>query len=116
MLDGLFSLTPNMIAWHGIFEMLDELTPVLIYKGDSSNQPAMRTARSVVVCRFAFRPKFARVVSFCSRHTSRRPLFTNETRLMKSAMRRARRSEENLPLTFLRCITLNITVHSDEPP
>ncbi|KRY28208.1 hypothetical protein T01_6342 [Trichinella spiralis] len=49
MLDGLFSLTPNMIAWHGIFEMLDELTPVLIYKGDSSNQPAMRTARSVYV-------------------------------------------------------------------
>ncbi|KRX88831.1 hypothetical protein T12_12546 [Trichinella patagoniensis] len=23
MLDGLFSLTPNMIAWHGIFQLLD---------------------------------------------------------------------------------------------
>ncbi|KRY26144.1 hypothetical protein T03_16927 [Trichinella britovi] len=57
-----------MIAWHGIFQMLDR-------------------------------------VSF----SSRRPLFTNETRLMKSAMSRALRSEENLPLTFLRCITLNIT-------
>ncbi|KRY46841.1 hypothetical protein T03_2808 [Trichinella britovi] len=34
-------------------------------------------------------------------HSSRRPLFPNETRLMKSAMRRVRRSEEDLPLTFL---------------
>ncbi|KRY25791.1 hypothetical protein T01_13494 [Trichinella spiralis] len=57
---SLFSLTPNMIAWHGIFQMLDR-------------------------------------VSFCSR----RPLFTNETRPMKLAMRRARRSEENLSRTFL---------------
>ncbi|KRY25740.1 hypothetical protein T01_15707 [Trichinella spiralis] len=57
MLDGLFSLTQNMIAWHGIFQMLDR-------------------------------------VSF----SSRRPLFTNETRLMKSAINRA------------------LSVHSDEPP
>ncbi|KRX54795.1 hypothetical protein T12_5709 [Trichinella patagoniensis] len=31
MLDGLFSLTPNMIAWH-------RLTPAVIYKRDSSNK------------------------------------------------------------------------------
>ncbi|KRY43743.1 hypothetical protein T03_11900 [Trichinella britovi] len=49
MLGGLFSLTPNMIAWHGIFQLLDG-------------------------------------VSF----SSRQPLFTNETRPMKLAMRRAR--------------------------
>ncbi|KRY12259.1 hypothetical protein T12_2102 [Trichinella patagoniensis] len=57
---SLLSLTPNnMIAWHGIFQLLDR-------------------------------------VSF----SSRQPLFPNETRLMKSAMRRARRSKEDLPLTF----------------
>ncbi|KRY05765.1 hypothetical protein T01_11674 [Trichinella spiralis] len=26
MLDGLFSLTQNMIAWHGIFQMLDRVS------------------------------------------------------------------------------------------
>ncbi|KRZ81671.1 hypothetical protein T08_15442 [Trichinella sp. T8] len=52
-------LTSNMIAWNGIFQLLDG-------------------------------------VSF----SSRQPLFTNETRLMKPAMRRARRSED-LPLTLL---------------
>ncbi|KRY15188.1 hypothetical protein T12_8603 [Trichinella patagoniensis] len=91
---------------------------------------------NVVVCRFAFRRKFTRVVSFRSHQTrlvdteisvarwslfahaehdclarifqlldgvsfsSRQPLFTNKTRLMKPAMRRARRSED-LPLTLL---------------
>ncbi|KRY07765.1 hypothetical protein T12_7627 [Trichinella patagoniensis] len=61
MLDGLFSLTPNMIARHGIFQLLDG-------------------------------------VSF----SSRQPLFTNKTRLMKPAMRTARRSEEDLPLILLK--------------
>ncbi|KRY04766.1 hypothetical protein T12_12940 [Trichinella patagoniensis] len=26
MLDGLFSLTPNMIAWHRVFQFLDEVS------------------------------------------------------------------------------------------
>ncbi|KRX11690.1 hypothetical protein T07_3561 [Trichinella nelsoni] len=30
MLDSLFSLTPNMIAFHGIFRMLDRVTLVEI--------------------------------------------------------------------------------------
>ncbi|KRX20465.1 hypothetical protein T07_9727 [Trichinella nelsoni] len=57
---SLFSLTPNKIACHRIFQLLDR-------------------------------------VSFSSRQT----LFTNETRPMKLVMRRARMSEEDLPLTFL---------------
>ncbi|KRY26857.1 hypothetical protein T03_9318 [Trichinella britovi] len=64
MLDGLFSLTPNMIAWHRVFQFLDGVS-------FSSRQPLFTNEihASVVVCRFAFRPTFARVVSFRSRQT-----------------------------------------------
>ncbi|KRY43709.1 hypothetical protein T03_7778 [Trichinella britovi] len=86
MLGGLFSLTPNMIAWHGIFQLLDGVS-------FSSRQPlftnetrpmklAMRRAHTrEVVCRFAFRRKFTHVVSFRSRQTSRLSSCTGSKRV-----------------------------------
>ncbi|KRY25628.1 hypothetical protein T01_4062 [Trichinella spiralis] len=65
MLDGLFSLTPNMIARHGVFQSLDGVS-------FSSRQPLYPNETRLMTMNLLFRvPIFnCSMVSFRSRFTS----------------------------------------------